>query len=64
MPLARGWNHPNPARIGFGDFLRLGPPETLSGSVRNRKSPAHARISSDSPINTKTGGLDGGAEGI
>jgi hypothetical protein len=29
--------------------------------VRDRKSRAHARISSDSPINTETEGLDGGA---
>ena len=30
-------------------------------SIRDRKSPAHARFSSDSPINTKSEGLHGGA---
>ena len=49
MPGARRWNHRNRARIDFGEFQRLAQQETFSGSMRDRKSRAHARFSSDSP---------------
>ena len=58
------WTQQNRARIGFAVFPLSAPPEPLSGSMRNRKSRGHARISIDSPTSTKTDGLDGGAEGI
>jgi hypothetical protein len=61
-PHGRTWQ--NRTRIGFAGFLRLAPPETFSGSMRHRKSRAHAPLLRDSLINTKTDGLNGGAEGI
>jgi len=52
------------ARIGFAGFLQLVPPETLSGSMRDRKLRAHARISIDSLQTAKIGGLNGGGKWI
>src|SRR5271166_4043494 len=60
MPRARGWNHPNPTRIGIGEFQRLVQQKALSGSIGDHESRAHARISSDSPTCPKTERLDGG----
>jgi hypothetical protein len=48
------------ARIGFAGFLGIAPQETLSGSMRDHKSRAQARFSSDSPMSTKSAGLNGG----
>jgi hypothetical protein len=44
---------------GLADFWPLLPPETFSGSIHDRKSRAHARISSGSPGCPKPEGLDG-----
>ena len=52
------------ARIGFAGFLGIAPQETLSGSMRHRKSPAHSRFASDSPRCPKCEGLCGGANRI
>ena len=51
------WTQQNRARIGFAVFPLSAPLEPLSGSMRNRKSPGHARFSGDSPASTKTDGL-------
>src|ERR1019366_6390782 len=58
-----GWTCQFRDRIDFAGFFGIAPPETLSGSERDRKSRAHARFSSDSPRCAKTEGLNGGAEG-
>ena len=52
------------SRRGFAGFSRLAPLETFSRSMRDRKSHAHAPILRDSPISTKTEGLNGGASRI
>ena len=49
IPRTHGWNHPNPARIGFGEFQRSAQRKAFSGSIGERESRAHAAISSDSP---------------
>src|SRR3984893_18486627 len=48
------------ARIGFAGFLGIAPQETLSGSMRDRKSRAHAWIMSYSPKCPEIEGLNGG----
>src|SRR6266478_4466885 len=52
----------NRERIGSGLTLDSARPELFSGSVRNCKSRARARISGDSPKCPKTEGLCGGEE--
>jgi hypothetical protein len=52
------------AWIGFAGFLGIAPQETLSGSMHDRKSHAHARISIDSPKAAKIGGLNGGGRSL
>jgi len=51
-------------RIGFARFWRIAPPKAFSGSMRDRKSRAHARFSRDSPKRPKTEGLDGGRRSL
>src|ERR1700682_1565590 len=55
------WSCQFRARIGFAEFRRLAPPRTLAGSMRDRKSHAHAPVLRDSLISPKGGGLNGGA---
>jgi hypothetical protein len=44
------WTWQNRTGIGFAGILRLVSPETFSGSMRDRKSHAHARILRNSPM--------------
>jgi predicted nucleotidyltransferase len=46
--LPYGWTWKNRIEIGFAGFLRLPALEAFSGSQRDRKSRAHARLSADS----------------
>jgi len=54
------WAWQNRARIGFGGFRLFAQPKAFSGSMHDRKSRAHARISTDSLACPKILRLDGG----
>ncbi len=62
IPAASRMDLANRTGIGFAGFLRLAPPETFSGSLRDRKSRAHAPVLRDSRTIPLCGGLDGGGE--